>query len=94
MTAEKTWFECCVEERMREHVGEDSTARNEDGAQRGWHPSPPRRTSAGKCALDFASYGGSRVEPKHGRDILVSARASDVVGDAQTIAGQHRAEDP
>ena len=65
------------------------TARKEAGIRR--LPAERVRESG---ALDFASYGGSRVEPRHGRDILVSARASDVVGDAQTMAGQHRAEDP
>ena len=66
------------------------TARKEAGIRR----LPAERVRESGSALDFASYGGSRVEPKHGRDILVSARASDVAGDAQTIAGQHRAEDP
>ena len=39
MTAEKTWFECCVEERMREHeerirLREMKTARKEAGIRR------------------------------------------------------------
>jgi hypothetical protein len=34
----------------------------------------------------FASCGGSRAEQRHGRDILVSARASDAAGDVQMAA--------
>jgi hypothetical protein len=32
-------------------------------------------------APGFAIYGDSRAEKRHGRDILVSARASDAAGD-------------
>ena len=48
MTAEKTGFECYVEERMREHEERIRLREMKTARQRGWHPSRRRKTSAGK----------------------------------------------
>ena len=42
----------------------------------------------------FASCEGSSAEQRHGRDILVSARASDAAGDVQTMAAPAQDQEP
>ena len=47
-----------------------------------------------RSAPGVASYGGSRAEQRHRRDILVSARASDAAGDVQTMAAPAKGRRP
>ena len=95
MTAEKTGFERCVEERMREHeerirLREMKTARKEAGIRR--LPAERVRESEERARLRELRRQPCGAETRAGHPC--QRKGLDVAGDAQTMAGQHRAKTP
>jgi hypothetical protein len=95
MTAEKTWLEHYIDERIREHeegfVYVNCRGRLERPAS---VTLPPSARAKSRSVLGFARFGDSRAEQRHERDILVSATAWDAAVDAQTTAAPAEGREP
>ena len=95
MTTEKTWLARYIDERMFEYE-ERIRLRELKGrpGRPGLFAWVPNGRATARSAPDFASYGDSHAEQEHGRDILVSARASVVAAVVQTMAAPAQGREP